>query len=142
VTLADLRELCDRFVPTTSRHHNSISGSIYKSTAWWPAHELGHLIVAAKRDIGKPMFGIDEDSSYSAHYCRCMEIAAMHVSRRLLTAVGRPDLADVEAEDTDLDTLYYDDRGDAKGILRKRRALKIPRTRKRLAVLLAARVAR
>jgi len=139
VTLDDLHELCNHYVPVTSRHANSIS---YTSAAWWPAHELGHLIVAAKRDIGKPMFGIDDDSRYSEHYRRCMEIAAMRVSRRLLTAVGRRDLADDEAEDTDLATRYYDDRGDVKVILRKRRALKIPRSRKRLAALLVARVTR
>ena len=106
---------------------------------WWAAHELGHLIVSAKRDIGKPMFGIDDDSRYSEHYRRCMEIAAMCVSRKLLTAAGRADLADQEAEDTDTDTMYYDDRGGARAILRRRQALRIPRTREGLVAMLASR---
>ena len=75
------------------------------------------------------MFGLDEDEQLDAHESRCRELAAMSVSRRLLTAAGRADLARAEIRETDHLTVHYDDRGRARRILRKHRCLRMPRTR-------------
>lgn len=115
VSLDDLQRLCDLYVPHVSRH----SGSFDTHDAWWPAHELGHLLIATRREIGKPMFGIDDSdalgyplklSSRRHTYLLTMECAAMTISAQLLTAAGRADLAAIEYDGTDRSTItWWDD---------------------------------
>ena len=138
LSLGDLRELCDRYVPSSSRWPASIGDYC---APWWYTHEIGHLLVAARRDIGKRGFGVDDPSSYSEHYRRCVELAAMRISRSLLVAAGCWDLADDEVDNTDVQTVYWDDRGYVRRLLRRRGVARVPTTRVRLERMLAARSA-
>lgn len=138
--LEDLRELCDRYVPANSRHENSLR---VEGSEWWPAHELGHLIVAAPNEIGRPLFGLEDSQDYPFEgdarrhaYLLTVERAAMTVSRRLLVACGREDIADDELEDTDYDTVEWDPRGRVTRRLRRLGVERIPRTRARLEKML------
>ena len=133
LTLADLRRLCDRYVPLTSRH----PGSLDRDDHWWHAHELGHLLTVDSRDIGQPLFGLEWSEASATdprreHELRCRELAAMSVSRRLLIAAGRADLVRAEIDSTDGATLRYADRGRVRRILRKHRCLRLPSTRAEL----------
>ena len=130
LTLADLRQLCARYVPRASRH----PGSLDRGDHWWPAHELGHLLTVDPRGIGQPLFGLEWSEASGTdprcvHELRCRELAAMSVSRRLLTAAGRADLVRTEIDSTDGATLCYADGGRVRRILRKHRCLRVPRTR-------------
>lgn len=123
LTLADLRELCDRYVPDKCRHEDSFD----RAVDWWPSHELGHLLTVARWRIGREMFGLDGGPEREL---RSHELAAMSVSRRLLETAGRRDLARAEYHDTDDSTLhYYDDRGRVNAILRRHRVVRLPTTR-------------
>lgn len=145
MTLRDLRDLCDRYVPAESRHPNSMPVVCEK---WWYAHEIGHLLTVTLAQIGQVMFGMDVEVliDQDEHELRCRELAAMSVSRRLLTAAGRRDLTEQEVEDTDYRTTAWGDKGRVEEILRAHHCLKLPRDRQRLAkkirrVLRAARKA-
>lgn len=90
--------------------------------------------------IGWSMFGLDDaDDPYgqNVHDRLCRELAAMSVSRRLLKACGREDIAQLEVEETDSVTLRYLDEPKARrrvdAILREHGCLRIPRTRDALA---------
>jgi hypothetical protein len=141
MTLRDLYDLFRRYVPIASRHPSSWPSD---GALWWPAHEIGHLLTVSPAGIGLPMFGMDgNDPDLSAddrHELRCRELAAMHVSRRLLTACGRADVAEAESKDTDYDTMNYWEeplaRARVREILREHGCLRLPRTRDRLAARL------
>jgi len=131
--LADLYELCDRYVPVASRHPKARSRSTHDT--WWPAHELGHLLTVPRARIGLPLFGMDADVS-PFHPCAstwwAYELAAMHVSRRLLIACGRPDLffgASGELKGTDWNLREYGSKALAGRILGRRRVLRLPSSR-------------
>jgi len=126
LTLADLRELCDRYVPARSRHPNSIEPS--NDELWWYAHELGHLLTVEPSGIDEPLFGLRAEGTPPVELM-CRELAAMDVSRRLLCAAGRRDLAKAEVEETDQRTVGHPDRGRVRRILRKHRCQHLPRTR-------------
>ncbi len=94
LTLADLRELCDRYVPKPSRHPDSLKHPDRVTQAWRYSHELGHLLTVPPIRIGSWGFGMDpllEGDPREAAWIP-YDLAAMHVSRRLLTACGRADL--------------------------------------------------
>jgi hypothetical protein len=137
VKIADLRDLCERYVPGESRHKRSTSafGHAPFGQEWWYAHEIGHLLTVPPDHIGLPMFGLEDpdDVDFGEHELRCRELAAMAVSRRLLTAIGRRDLWLNEQNGTDTHTLYWDRRGRVEEILREHRCLRLPRTRRGLA---------
>lgn len=138
--LADVRRLMSRYVPRVARHPRST----YASAKWWPAHEIGHMLIAERKDMSRPMFGVDDweaDGGYATRYRLCIELAAMDISERLLLACGRADLVKKERDGTDDDTLIYRDRGGVKAILRRHHALKLPRNRETLELRLRARLA-
>lgn len=104
--------------------------------SWGPAHELGHALIepADRRDL-------ENYGACSLGFCGCEddrcdvhEIAAMTISSRLLTYVGRPDLVLREIEDTTdydlLDIPFY--RGRARALLRELGLWPVPYTVRRL----------
>ena len=125
ITLRDLRELRDLHVPRIVRR--GFGGR----SRYWPAHEIGHLLTTEAWRHLRPAFALappDADDRLE-HELRCRELAAMSVSRRLLCAAGRPDLARDERDDTDSTTVTWDDRGRVERILRRFRVLRLPRDR-------------
>jgi hypothetical protein len=137
LTLRNIRALYEKYVPLASRHPGARNGL----ALWWPAHEIGHLLTVPRRNIGMPLFGLDnEGTSYQeTERFQTYELAAMSISRRLLTACGRPDLfydPEIgELENSDYDVVHYGSRSRAKRLLRQRRLLRLPRTRSGLEVL-------
>jgi len=133
VKIADLRDLCERYVPWESRHEGSTSafGHAPFGQEWWYAHEIGHLLTVPIDHIGLPMFGLEDpdDVNVGEHELRSRELAAMSVSRRLLTTIGRRDLWLNEQDGTDTHTLYWNGRQRVEEILREHRCLRLPRTR-------------
>ena len=59
--LADLHELCERYVPITSLHPKA--RAVATPDTWWPAHELGHLLTVPRARIGDPLFGLEVNVS-------------------------------------------------------------------------------
>lgn len=61
LTLAYLRELCDRYVPKSSRHRDSLDHPDRYTELWRHSHELGHLLtsrpVGYDRGSGRRAFG-------------------------------------------------------------------------------------
>lgn len=134
LTLDDLRELYGRYVPAASRHPNARRWARRWSrvASWWPAHELGHLLTVPPAWIGRPLFGMDTDvqpQDPNAGRWFAYELAAMSVSRRLLTACGRLDLFLDELKYTDGNVIYYGSTAQGRRILRRAHALRLPRSR-------------
>src|SRR4051812_47849211 len=115
LTIEDLRDLCERYVPQMSRHPGSLTHmdrTPAKGDEWWYAHEIGHMFTVPPECVGEPYFGLGDD--WPDRYAnegelRCYELAAMSVSRRLVVAAGRPDLARDEEDSTDETTLTWSD---------------------------------
>jgi hypothetical protein len=127
MTLDDLRELCLAYVPNASLHpgaHEHLAGELIAD--WWPAHELGHLMTVPPSWIGETMMGIDDDATPES---LCLELAAMAVSRQLLEACGRPDLALDERSETSDRVLSLDGDPRVRQILRRRGVVRVPTTR-------------
>lgn len=105
--LAEIRDLAYRFVPGAAADSRLYE---YGARSWWPAHEIGHFLVATRHECGQHMFGID---SYEGSRCTpkryryvvAKELAAISVSQRMLRRSGHTALADEEIEYTDMDTL-------------------------------------
>jgi len=132
LTLADLRDLYQRYVPRRARHPNARKT---RAKAWWPAHELGHLLTVPRSWIDQPLFGMDVDIALSDPHAAlwfAYELAAMDVSRQLLLACDRSKLyygAGGEIERTDSDIFTFGDHEHAQRILRRRGVLRLPTTR-------------
>lgn len=128
--LCDLRELYLRYVPPQSMHPNAEADD----AAWWPAHELGHLLTVPRRSIGWRLFGlVGPASPWNPGFDRiaAYELAAMSVSRRLLTACGRRDLFDDEVKNSEYDIMHLGPRSRARAIVRLR-CPRLPHTREGL----------
>jgi hypothetical protein len=129
LTLDDMRQLYEHYMPLTSRHPDALR--LRDVRPWWHTHELGHLLTVPPVWIGKPGFGMDPYIENEPRWWP-YDLAATHVSGRLLAACGRPDLFDGptgECADVDWDALRDGDQARAQGILRRRGVLRLPRTR-------------
>jgi hypothetical protein len=97
--------LARRFVPRTAADRRLYESS---PSSWWPAHEIGHFLVATRAECRVPKFGID---GYAAHgstryrHVIAKEIAATTISQRILRRSGHADLADEEIQYTDETTI-------------------------------------
>ena len=140
LTLGAIRDLACRFVPAEAADSRLYE---YGYRSWWPAHEIGHFLVATPRECHQPQFGIDgyvTIDSQSYRYAITREIAAMSISQRLLRRAGHSSLADEEIEYTDENTLAdtFEPwcRRAVRRLLRANSVARLPRTRKRLEGLL------
>lgn len=151
-TTLRLTEICDlahRFVPSAAvdeRLH------MYGHRSWWPAHEIGHFLVATRSECRKRMFNLDLAIGLdhvvgrgSYHYAIAKEIAAISVSQRLLRRAGHAKLANEEIEFTDEDTLDCSHetwcKRAVRALLRKHRIKRLPTTFKGLEALLTRKAA-
>lgn len=138
LTLSDIRALYQRYVPDASRHP---SAREVGGPRWWPAHEIGHLLTVPHQNIGIRMFGLDNEgvSYQETERFLAYELAAMSISRRLLTACGHPDLfynpKIGELEASNYDVIHFGSRSHARRLLRQRQLLLLPGTRSGLEVL-------
>jgi len=111
VTLNEISELAYRFVPGVAA-----DARLYQDTssAWWPAHEIGHFLVATARECRIRMFDLDRETdrfgdfgphagqtSSRLRYLISREAAAMSISQRLLRRAGHTKVADEEIDYTD-----------------------------------------
>lgn len=103
--------------------------------SWGPSHEIGHALIEPYERQGQGDYG-----RCTTGFCRCddecdvYEIAAMLVSKALVTAAGHPELADKEIEDTtdyDLAASPQNYRR-ARALLRKKKLWPVPKTREAL----------
>jgi hypothetical protein len=104
--LAEIRDLAYRFVPGAAADERLYK---YGPRSWWPAHEIGHFLVATQAECRAPLFDLDitlpSKIGPRYNYAVAREIAAISVSQRLLRRSGHVRLADEEIEFTDPDTL-------------------------------------
>ena len=140
--LSDIRDLAYRFVPL-----EAADARLYMqgSRSWWPAHEIGHFLVATAAECRASQFGLDfaipitDGPLY--RYTIAREIAATSISQRLLRRIGHAELADQEIEYTDMDTLdcAFEAwcRRSVRGLLRANKATRLPTTIGGMEVLLA-----
>jgi hypothetical protein len=135
LTLADLRELCDRYVPESSRHPDSLERHDRRTQEWRYSHELGHLLTVPPTRIGSVGFGMDPELEGDPREEAWIpyDLAAMHVSKRLLTACGRADLYydpdHGELADANLDVVRDKHIDVARRILQVRQVLRLPHDR-------------
>ena len=105
LSLRDIHRLAVRYVPTAAADHRLFDDD---ARSWWPAHEIGHFLVATSAECREHKFGIDIDAEAgtAAHrYMVAKEIAAMSISQRLLRRSGHAAIADEEIQFTDEWTL-------------------------------------
>src|SRR5207249_12203952 len=130
--LAQIRDLAYRFVPPAAADDRLYN---YGPRSWWPAHEIGHFLVATKAECHLYMYGLDNfikstctPSQY--HYVVAREIAATSISQRMLRRAGHVAIADEEIEYTDEDTIEcsYERwcKRAVRGLLRRNRVLHLP----------------
>lgn len=141
LTLGDLSQLAWDFVPRRARRLDFLGNWL----SWGPAHELGHTLIATNEERNLRDFGLD----CAIGFCRCLgerchvaELAAMRVSKALVTAAGVPALADKELEDTtDFDLMWSRTTWRASWrLVLARRLWPLPRTRVGLEGLLTRRL--
>ena len=137
--LVAIRDLAYRFVPMIAADHRLANSG---PQSWWPAHEIGHFLVATPAECNEEQFGI---GMYAAgekfSYVITKELAAISISQRLLRRSGHAALAAEEIQCTDEDTLACSFerwcKRSVKKLLRANNALRLPTTRKGLEALLA-----
>lgn len=139
--LNQIWNLACRFVPLAAadrRLHDSGSNS------WWPAHEIGHFLVATRAECHEPKFGIDtcaEQGTSMYRYVIAKEIAAIAISQRLLRRSGHSELADDEIQYTDENTIECSFERWCKrsvhALLRKNHVIRLPSTATGIERLLA-----
>ena len=139
--LAEIWDLARRFVPEAAADRRLRESG---PRSWWPAHEIGHFLVATPVECREPRFGIDthaETDTTVFRYVVAKEIAATSISQRLLRAAGHAAIADEEIQYTDEATLECSFehwcRRRVERLLRANKVVRLPRTRDGLARLLA-----
>jgi hypothetical protein len=103
--LDQIWDLANRFVPAVAADRRLYEGG---TASWWPAHEIGHFLVATAAECREPRFGVDAYATSGTRAYRYMiakEIAATSISQRLLRRAGHADLADEEIQYTDENTI-------------------------------------
>jgi hypothetical protein len=143
--LVDIWDLAYRFVPTPAADWR-----LYESgcRSWWPAHEIGHFLVATPDECAQYQFDLDlsmnELTPYTKapryRYVIAREIAATSISQRLLRRSRHVALAEEEIQYTDETTLECAFERWCKQsvgkLLRANKALRLPTTRRGLEALL------
>lgn len=79
LTLRDVRVIARKYVPKASR-----SEPIMRLQTVGPAHEIGHLLIAARARIGQPDFGMEEFQELSWQWHE--EFAATIVETWIVTS--------------------------------------------------------
>lgn len=141
--LVEIRDLARRFVPHVAADRRLYE---YGHRSWWPAHEIGHFLVATADECLLPLFGIDdyatspEDDRY--RYVVAKEIAATSISQRLLRRSGHAALAADEIQYSDERTLEHAReswcRRSVQKLLRANKAARLPVSRSALERLLVS----
>lgn len=139
--LAEIHALAHRFVPHVAADKRLFTNS---HRSWWPAHEIGHFLVATAEECRQHQFGIDGGTSLSGtkryRYVIARELAATSISQRLLRRSGHKSLADEEIQYTAEDTLEcaFESwcRRSVQKLLRTNKASRLPTTRVGLEVRL------
>lgn len=145
VTLAAIYDLAWRFVPAAAAEARLYTCG---ARSWWPAHEIGHFLVATSTECRTFMFGLDAVDADDAptwtaskyHYVISRETAATSISQRLLRRFGHTAIADQEIEYTDENTLECGRerwcRRAVDDLLRANHAVRLPDTLEGLETLL------
>lgn len=132
--LAQIRDLAYRFVPPAAADDRLYT---YGPRSWWPAHEIGHFLVATWRECRRFQFDLDNYTKSTCtpaqyRYVVAREVAATSISQRLLRRAGHVAIADEEIEYTDYDTIDCSFerwcRRAVKGLLRQNRVVRLPST--------------
>lgn len=140
LSLAEIHDLAHRFVPRAAADERLYR---YGAQSWWPAHEIGHFLVATKAECRQYMFGLDIEAQPSRRYLHAIakEIAAISISQRMLRRSGHVELADEEIQYTDENTLECTFERWCKRsvdkLLRTHRLVRLPATFTSMEVLLA-----
>ena len=103
--LSQIRDLAYRFVPV-----EAADARLFDTTcrSFWPAHEIGHFLVATDFECRSSRFNLDNTvrtGTAKYRYVIAREIAAMSISQRLLRRAGHGKIADEEIEYTEEKTL-------------------------------------
>ena len=143
--LAEIKDLAHRFVPTTAADWRLYEHS---ARSWWPAHEIGHFLVATRDECRQSLFDLDLYMSDLNRYTRApkyryviaREIAATSISQRLLRRSDHTALADQEIQYTDEATLECTFerwcKRSVEKLLRENQAHRLPTTSQGLEALL------
>jgi hypothetical protein len=139
--LSDIWDLAQRFVPAAAADRRLRDCG---PRSWWPAHEIGHFLVATPVECAEYHFGIDSDfegftydvAEPRLRYILAKELAATSISQRLLRSSGHGVLADEEIQYTDETTLEcaFEPwcKRSVKRLLHEHHAMRLPTTRQKL----------
>lgn len=140
--LAQIRDLAWRFVPAEAADSRLFEYTTTRS--FWPAHEIGHFLVATRAECRAYRFDLDgtvRTGTAKYRYVIAREIAAMSISQRLLRRAGHGTVADEEIEYTDETTLEcpYERwcKHEVAKLLRANHAQRLPTTFEGLELLLS-----
>lgn len=143
LALTEIRDLACRYVPAAAADRRLYT----HDDQWWPAHEIGHFLIATPAECHQPQFGIDTydpamtQESPLYRYVVVRELAAISISQRLLRRSGHKAIADEEIQYTDEDTLECSfDRQFKRSVeklLHANKVTRLPTSQQRLEVLLA-----
>jgi hypothetical protein len=142
--LSEIRDLAYRYVPGAAAD-SRLYDRDYGARSWWPAHEIGHFLVATAVECRQRLYGLDDYTKDACtisqyRYVVTKELAATAISQKLLRRSGHGALADDEIKYTDEDTLdcsfesWY--RRSVRGLLRSNRVARLPTTRDGVEALL------
>ena len=139
MTLDDLYQLAVIWCPKKARWKHLLENV----EDWGCAHELAHALIEPSfrwkmHSYGRCSIGFCE---HHLDQCDTYEAAAMYISRTLLVAVGQPQLAEREVQNTndyDLIDLVHFTR--AKALLKRKGLWPVPRTKRSLEAALKRRL--
>lgn len=143
--LAEIRDLAYRFVPGAAADSRLYEEGARSYHSWWPAHEIGHFLVATAAECRQVLFGLDVYTRGTCtkaqyHYVIAREVAAMSISQKLLRRTGHIKLADEELFYTDEDTHECSTerwcRRTVRGLLRRNNVVRLPTSLAGMEVLL------
>ena len=141
LNLDQIWDLARCFVPAAAADHRLLDSG---PRSWWPAHEIGHFLIATSAECREPRFDIDTYAVAGTplfRYVIAKEIAATSISQRLLRRSGHVVIADEEIQYTDEETLECSFerwcKRSVERLLRTNKALRLPTTPQGLEALLA-----
>lgn len=113
---------------------------------WGPSHELGHALIEPAERRRHPSYGRCEPRccKHDGEECDVVEIAAMMISQRLVTAAGHPELSDREVQGTTDYDLIATPRNfrRARALLKQKKLWPVPQTQAALEAALRTRLKR
>lgn len=129
MSLRDLWNIANEWCPRKAAWTNLLD----YWDSWGPSHEIGHALIEPRKRRNKDSYGRCAPGfcEHEDDECDVFEVAAMMISRRLVTVAGHPNLANREVNDTNDYDLIATPRNfrRARALLKRKKLWPVPRTK-------------